>query len=103
MDNAREFEDGAPAAVGIAAIIGCSKAIFEIGFGVLGIAVAKGMDDSFGGGILAFGIVYAIASLLLLRGSRVGYYVTVVLSALGFVVAIIYLFTSDGATFGATL
>jgi hypothetical protein len=96
-------DTGAPASVGIAALIGFGKAIFEIGFGVLGIAVAKGMDDSFGGGILAFGIVYAIASLLLLRGSRVGYWVTVVLSVLGLVVAVVYLFRSDGATFGATL
>jgi hypothetical protein len=43
------------------------------------------------------------ASLLLLRGSRAGYYITVVLSALGLIVAVIYLFRSDSAVFGATL
>jgi uncharacterized membrane protein (UPF0136 family) len=103
MDEVKELDNGAPAAVGIAALIGFSKAIFEAGFGVLGIAVADSVGDSFGGAMLAFGIVYAIASLLLLRGSRVGYWVTVVLSALGLVVAVIYLFSSEDAVFGATL
>ena len=103
MDNARTLDNGVPAAVGVAAMIGFAKAIFEILMGVLGIAIAKSVDDSFGGGVLAFGIIYAIASLLLLRGNRLGYYATVALSVLGIVVAIIYLFNSEDWTFGATL
>jgi hypothetical protein len=103
MDEVSDHDGGAPAVVAIAAMIGFAKAVFEAIFGLLGIAVANGMDDSFGGGLLAFGVVYAIASLLLLRGSRAGYYVTVVLSALGLVVAVLYLFRSESAIFGATL
>jgi uncharacterized membrane protein (UPF0136 family) len=104
MDDVGQLdEDGVPAAVGIAAMIGFAKAIFEAGFGLLGILIANSLDDSFGGGVLVFGIVYAIASLLLLRGSRAGYYVTVALSALGLVVAVIYLFRAESGVFGATL
>jgi hypothetical protein len=104
MDVARELDSrDVPAAVGFAAIIGLGKAAFEVIFGVIGILAAKTMDDSFGGGMLAFGIVFAIASLMLLRGSRVGYYVTVVLSALGLVVAVVYLFRAESGVFGGTL
>jgi uncharacterized membrane protein (UPF0136 family) len=103
VEDVRELDEGVPAAVGFAALIGLGKAIFEAGFGLLGLAVANSIDDSFGGGILVFGILFAIASLLLWRGSRAGYYLTVVLSALGLVVAVIYLFRSEDATFGATL
>jgi uncharacterized membrane protein (UPF0136 family) len=104
MDDVRQIdEEGAPAPVAIAAMIGFAKALFEAGFGLLGIVIANSMDDSFGGGMLVFGIVYAIASLLLLRGSRAGYYVTVVLSALGLIVAVLYLFRAESTVFGATL
>ena len=104
MDSVRQLdEEGAPAAVGIAAMVGFAKAIFEAGFGLLGILIANSLDDSFGGGVLVFGIVYAIASYLLLRGSRAGYYLTVVLSALGIVVALIYLFRAESGAFAATL
>jgi uncharacterized membrane protein (UPF0136 family) len=103
MDEGRRMEEGVPAAVGFAAIIGFAKAIFEAGFGLLGILIADSLDDSFGGGMLVFGIVFAIASLLLWRGSRAGYYVTVALSALGLIVAVVYLFRSESAVFGATL
>ena len=104
MDDVRKLdEEGAPASVTIAAMVGFAKAIFEISFGVLGIAVANSLDDSFGGAILAFGIVFAIASLLLLRGSRVGYYLTLALSALGLVVAVMYVPESESSTQGATI
>jgi uncharacterized membrane protein (UPF0136 family) len=104
MEDVRQIdEEGAPAAVFIAAMIGFAKALFEAGFGLLGIVIANSMDDSFGGGMLVFGIVYAIASLLLLRGSRAGYWITVVLSALGIVVGVLYLFRSESTVFGATL
>ncbi len=104
MEEARELEEGGvPGVVGLAAMIGFGKAIFEGGFGLLGLAVANTIDDSFGGGALVFGIIYAVASLLLWRGSRAGYYATVVLSLLGLVVAVIYLFRSESTVFGAAL
>jgi uncharacterized membrane protein (UPF0136 family) len=92
-----------PGSVALAGMIGLGKALFEGFYGVLGIAIASSLDDSFGTGVLVFGIVYAIASILLLRGSRLGYYLTVVLSALGLVVAVVYMFSSEGTVFGGAL
>ena len=86
-----------PFPVALAGMIGLAKAALEVLFGVLGLAIANSVDDTFGTGVLVFGIVYAIASVLLLRGSRLGYYLTVVLAALGLVVAVVYMFGSEGS------
>jgi len=92
-----------PFPVSLAGMIGLGKAIFEGLFGVLGLAIANSVDDSFGGGVLAFGIVYAIASLMLLRGSRFGYYLTVALAVLGLVVAVVYMSRSEGSVMGGAI
>ena len=99
MEEARVLEDdgGAPGVVGIAAMIGLGKAAFEILFGILGIAVSKSI------GALIFGLAFLAASWLLLKGNRIGYLATVALSALGLVAAVIYLFRSSDAVFGAVL
>lgn len=104
MSDVLDFEArDVPGPVGVAAMIGFAKAIFEIGFGVIGVLMANSMDDSFGGGVLAFGIVYAIASYLLSRGNRLGYYVTIALSALAIVVAIGYALDSEGGILGGII
>jgi hypothetical protein len=105
MSDVLELESrDTPFPVALAGLIGIAKAIFEGFFGVLGLAVANSMDDSFGAGILVFGIVYAIASIMLLRASRLGYYLTVALSALALVVAVIYMFgQSEWSVFVAVL
>jgi hypothetical protein len=104
MTDVLDFESrDTPFPVSLAGIIGLAKATFEGLFGVLGLAVANSVDDSFGTGILIFGIVYAIASVMLLRGSRFGYYLTVALSTLGLVVAVVYMFRSEGGVLGGTL
>jgi hypothetical protein len=92
-----------PFPVALAGMIGLAKAALEVLFGVLGLAIANSVDDSFGGGVLAFGIVYAIASILLLRGSRFGYVVTVALAVLGLVVALVYMFGSEGTVTGGAI
>ena len=92
-----------PFPVALAGMIGLAKAAMEVLIGVLGIAIADSVDDSFGTGVLIFGIIYAIASIMLLRGSRFGYYLTVVLAALGLVVAVAYTFDSEAGVVGATL
>jgi hypothetical protein len=84
-------------------MIGLAKATLEGLFGVLGLAIANSVDDSFGTGILVFGVVYAIASVLLLRGSRLGYYLTVALAVLGLVVAVVYIFQSEGSAMGGAI
>jgi len=104
LTDVLDFESrNVPPSVALAGVIGLAKAAFEGIFGVLGIAVANTVDDSFGTGALIFGIVYAIASILLLRGSRFGYYLTVALSTLGLVGAVVYMFSSKGTVFGGTL
>ena len=104
MSEALDFESrDTPFPVALAGMIGIAKALFEGFYGVLGIAVASSVDDSFGVGALVFGVVFLIASILLLRGSRFGYYVTVALSVIGLVGAVVYLFRSGGAVFGGAL
>jgi uncharacterized membrane protein (UPF0136 family) len=104
MEQSSTIDEGkAPAVVGIAAMIGFAKAAFEGLFGIVGVAAANSIDDSFGGSALVFGILFFLASWLLLKGNRVGYYASIVLSALGLVVAIVYLFRSSDAVIAAVL
>jgi hypothetical protein len=104
MTDALDLESrDTPFPVALAGYIGLAKAAMEVFFGVLGLAIANSVDDSFGWGVLVFGIVYAIASFMLLRGSRFAYYLTVALATLGLVVAVAYLFRSEAGVIGATL
>jgi hypothetical protein len=104
MSDVLGFESrDTPFPVALAGMIGLAKAALEVLFGVLGLLIANSVDDSFGGGVLVFGIVYAIASLMLLRGSRLGYFVTIALATLGLVVAVAYTFRSEAGVVGATL
>jgi uncharacterized membrane protein (UPF0136 family) len=104
MSDTLDFEKrDVPGPVAIAGMIGIAKAIFEGGFGLIALLVAKSVDDSFGAGLLVFGILFAIASYLLLRGNRVGYYLTLALSLVGLVVGVVYLFQAGSATIGAAI
>jgi len=104
MEHTSTIDEGkAPAVVGIAAMIGFAKAAFEGLFGIVGVAASNSIGDSFGGGALAFGILYLLASWLLLKGNKAGYWASVVLSALGLAVAVVYLFKSSDATFMVVL
>jgi uncharacterized membrane protein (DUF2068 family) len=104
MDDVTRLEDegGVPGSIGFAALIALGKGLCEVAFGLLGILVANSMDDSFGGGVLVFGILATLGGWLLWRGSRAGYYLTLALAALGLVVAVIYLFRAESGIFGAT-
>ena len=104
MSDPLEFESrDTPFPVALAGMIGIAKALFEGFYGVLGIAIASSVDDSFGAGALVFGIVYLIASIMLLRGNRIGYYATIALSVIGLVGAVVYMFSSSGTVFGGAL
>jgi hypothetical protein len=92
-----------PFPVALAGMIGLAKAAMEVFLGVLGLAIADSVDDTFGGGVLVYGIVFAISSILLLRGSRLGYFVTVALTTLGLVVALVYMFGSEGSVMGGAI
>jgi uncharacterized membrane protein len=104
MSDPLEFDSrDTPFPVALAGMIGIAKALFEGFYGVLGIAIASSVDDSFGAGALVFGIVYLIASIMLLRGNRLGYYATIALSVIGLVGAVVYMFSSSGTVFGGAL
>jgi hypothetical protein len=104
MSDTLDFDSrDTPFPVALAGMIGIAKALFEGFYGVLGIAIASSVDDSFGVAALVFGILFLIASILLLRGSRLGYYVTVALSVIGLVGAVVYMFGSSGTVFGGAL
>src|SRR3954468_23758577 len=93
MSDTLDFDSrDTPFPVALAGMIGIAKALFEGFYGVLGISIASSVDDSFGVAALVFGILFLIASILLLRGSRLGYYVTVALSVIGLVGAVVYIF-----------
>jgi len=104
MSDPLEFDSrDTPFPVALAGMIGIAKALFEGFYGVLGIAIASSVDDSFGAGALVFGVVYLIASIMLLRGNRLGYYATIALSVIGLVGAVVYMFSSSGTVFGGAL
>ena len=104
MSEALDFESrDTPFPVALAGMIGIANALFEGFYGVLGIAISSSVGDSLGEGALVLGIVYLIASILLLRGSRFGYYLTLALSVIGLVGAVVYMFSSGGAVFGGAL
>ena len=94
-----EEEGGAPALVGIAALIGFAKAILEGGFGIIALAASDVIDSAFAEVAIVYAVIFAIASYLLLKGNRIGLWATVALSALGLAGAIIYLFYAGGAAF----
>jgi uncharacterized membrane protein (UPF0136 family) len=104
VEHTEPLEDaGAPAVVGIAAMIGVAKAAFEGLFGIIGVAAADSIHDGFGLGAIVFAVLYVLSAWLMLRGNKVGLYVTVALSALGLIAAIVYLFRAEDAVFGAVL
>jgi hypothetical protein len=104
MEETRQREEsGPPAVVGIAAIVGFGKAVFEGLFGIIALAAADSISDGFGLGATLFAIVYAVSSLFLWRGNRVALYATVALSALGLVVAVVYWFQATDAALGAAI
>ncbi len=98
-----EEDPGAPAVVGIAAFIGLGKAAFEGLFGIIALAAAGSVDNRFGWSATIFAVLYAGSAWLMLRGNRIGMYITVVLSALGLIAAIIYLLDAGDVTFMAVL
>lgn len=92
MEQERKGWGTAPFPVALAAIIGYCKAFFYILMGVIGF-FANQMSDQFGAGVLVFGALVLITTLLLLRGSALGYWTTVAFSAIGAAVALVYAFS----------
>ena len=92
MEQERKGWGTAPFAIALAAIVGFCKAFFYILMGVIGF-FANQMSDQFGAGVLVFGVLFLVATLLLLRGSALGYWTTIVFSAIGAAIAIVYAFS----------
>ena len=90
--EARAVEDGTPFPVALAAIVGLCTGGFLIVMGVIGVASADQIGNPFGTGVLIFGIVFCLASLLIFRGKRLGRDALGVLCAVGVVGGLIYTF-----------
>lgn len=82
--------DGAPFVIWIAAFIGFSRAIFLVFMGIIGFASANQVDDSFGMGVFAAGVIFALLTYFLVKGKRWSRDVLVVLSALSVIVGVGY-------------
>ena len=78
-------------------MVALATAAFLLLMGVIGVASANSVSDSFGVGVLIFGIVYAVAGYMLFRGSRPARVIIAGLSLIGAVVAVIYAFSGPTA------
>ena len=95
--EAGAVERSTPFPVAIAAMVALATAAFLLFMGVIGVASANSVSDSFGVGVLIFGIVYAVAGYLLFRGSRPARAIIAGLSLIAAVVAVIYAFSGPTA------
>jgi len=80
----------APFWVDLVAAITLCKAGFLLFFGLIGILAQSSVSDSWGGGMIALGVVFAVLGWLLPRGSRVARALLVVLAAASGIVAIVW-------------
>jgi hypothetical protein len=81
-----------PFPVWLASIFGFAKAGFLALMGVIGLFAWEGVTDPWGIGALVLAALFAIASYMLLRGSRVARIVLAALAVIGGVTAIVYAF-----------
>jgi hypothetical protein len=91
--EAQAVERDTPFPVALAAIVALCKGAFLVIMGIIGFAAADSVSDSWGAGVLIFGIVFGLAGLLLFRGSRVARDVVGVLSLVSVIGGVIYIFT----------
>ena len=104
MEQTRQRDEGGPpASVGIAAIVGLGKATLEGLFGIIALAAADSISDGFGLGTTLFAVAYALSAWALWRGNRAGLYGTVILSTVGLVAAVVYLFRATDAALGSAI
>lgn len=82
--------DGAPFVIWIAGFIGFSRAIFLTFMGIIGFASADEVSDSFGMGVFAAGVIFALLTYFLVKGKRWSRDVLVVLSGLSVLVGLGY-------------
>jgi hypothetical protein len=86
-----------PFVVLLAAMFGFAKALFLGFMGIIGIAAWDDVSDPWGIGALALAALFAIASLLLLRGNRLARLVIAALAVAAGLLAVIYLFTGPSS------
>lgn len=86
-----------PFVVWLAAVFGFVKAGFLVFMGIIGVVSWDDVSDPWGIGALVLGGLLALASFLLLRGSRVARAVLGGLAAVGGVLAVVYLFVGPSS------
>jgi hypothetical protein len=95
--EARAAEDGTPFPVALAGIVGLCTGAFLIVMGIIGVAAADSVGNPFGTGVLIFGIVFCLASLLIFRGNRWGRDALGALCLVGVIGGLIYTFSGPTA------
>jgi hypothetical protein len=86
-----------PFTVWLASMFGFAKAAFLALMGVIGLFAWEGVSDPWGIGALALAALFAIASYMLLRGSRVARIVLAALAVIGGATAIVYVFVGPSS------
>jgi hypothetical protein len=86
-----------PFTVWLASIFGFAKAGFLALMGVIGLFAWEGVSDPWGIGALVLAALFAIASYMLLRGSRVARIVLAALAVVGGVTAVVYVFVGPSS------
>ncbi|HVN60783.1 MAG TPA: hypothetical protein VMT59_05945 [Gaiellaceae bacterium] len=80
----------APFWVDLVAAITLCKAAFLLFFGLIGILAQSSVSSSWGGGMVALGVVFAVLGWLLPRGNRVARALLVILAAASGIIAIVW-------------
>ena len=97
MEVAQESRRDVPFVVMLASFFGFAKAVFLGFIGVVGVASWDDVSDPWGYGSLVMAALFAIASWLLLRGSRAARNVLGALAVIGGVLAAVYVFTGPAS------
>ena len=84
----------APFWVDLVATITLCKAAFLLFFGAIGIAAQSSVSSSWGGGMVALGVVFGVLGWILPRGSRVARLLLGLLAAASGIIAIVWAFNA---------
>jgi hypothetical protein len=93
-------QNSPPFPVFLATVVGYIVAASLVVFGLIGVAAADKVSDTFGIGLVILGLVVLAATIMLGRGNRLGRLVLAALSALTLIVSVVYAFVGPSYSTG---